>query len=447
MGYDLYATDTLQIPSNDNQLISTGLAMTLPEDTYIRIAARSGLALKKKIQVDAGVVDPDYTGEIKVLLSNRSSKPFQINTGDKIAQFILEKAVSAPIKMVKYLEQTSRGSKGFGSSNKIEIPEGQAQTNLSNSKYKNDKISLSHKGMDKNKLIVLPKMAERPPGCSFIGTSPTTAMVKLGDMDRPSAKIIIDSGSDITLVSPEALLQMPNPPKTHQGKQVKLSQVMAKTTISGYVDLPLIFNTDQGPVQTNVEAYLVKGMSTPLILGNDFADQYSLSILRDNGQSTLQFAKTGRSMKLENSTSDSHISPEVKAFLIKVKKSKHKIKNKIRQNEKKRKIKPTFISVNEETIMPFSSQIITYKIEGKLSSNENYLEVFEFKGKRLNPLQLLDALVNKAEGDLLAFNPTDCSITINKGAILGRVLVSERLDTKPNNQSPNEIEAFLGFPS
>ncbi len=70
--------------------------------------------------------------------------------------------------------------------------------------------------MDKNKLIVLPKMAERPPGCSFIGTSPTTTMVKLGDMDRPSAKIIIDSGSDITLVSPEALLQMPNPPKTHQ---------------------------------------------------------------------------------------------------------------------------------------------------------------------------------------------------------------------------------------
>jgi len=121
MGYDLYATDTLQIPSNDNQLISTGLAMTLPEDTYIRIAARSGLALKKKIQVDAGVVDPDYTGEIKVLLSNRSSKPFQINTGDKIAQFILEKAVSAPIKMVKYLEQTSRGSKGFGSSNKLKF--------------------------------------------------------------------------------------------------------------------------------------------------------------------------------------------------------------------------------------------------------------------------------------------------------------------------------------
>jgi len=77
IGYDLYAANTLQIPSNENKLINTGLAMTPPENTYIRIAARSRLALKHKIQVDAGVIDPDYTGEIKVLLSNRSSKPFK----------------------------------------------------------------------------------------------------------------------------------------------------------------------------------------------------------------------------------------------------------------------------------------------------------------------------------------------------------------------------------
>ena len=60
IGYDLYATDTLQIPGNDNKLINTGLAMTPPKGTYIRIAPRSGLAFKKKIQVDAGVIDPDY---------------------------------------------------------------------------------------------------------------------------------------------------------------------------------------------------------------------------------------------------------------------------------------------------------------------------------------------------------------------------------------------------
>ena len=98
IGYDIYANNNLTIPSNDNQLINTGLAMTPPQGSYIRIAPRSGLAFKKKIQIDTGVIDPDYTGEIKVLLSNRSSKPFQVNQGDKIVQIVLEKAESAPIK-------------------------------------------------------------------------------------------------------------------------------------------------------------------------------------------------------------------------------------------------------------------------------------------------------------------------------------------------------------
>ena len=93
IGYDIYAINNLQVPANNNQLIDTGLAMTPPQGSYIRIAPRSGLASKKKIQIDAGVIDPDYTGEIKVLLSNHSSKPFQVNQGDKIAQIILEKQI------------------------------------------------------------------------------------------------------------------------------------------------------------------------------------------------------------------------------------------------------------------------------------------------------------------------------------------------------------------
>ena len=94
----------------------------------------------------------------------------------------------------------------------------------------------------------------------------------------------------------------------------------------GYVDLPLIFTTEQGPIQADVEVYIVKGMTTPLILGNDFADQYSLSIIRNNSESLLKFANTGRTMELENSTSDLHENLEVQAFLVKVKKLKHKIK-------------------------------------------------------------------------------------------------------------------------
>ena len=57
-----------------------------------------------------------------------------------------------------------------------------------------------------------------------------------------------------------------------------LVQVTGKASISGYVELDLYFHTKEGPVKIKVKAYVVKGMTTPLILGNDFVDQYSLSV-------------------------------------------------------------------------------------------------------------------------------------------------------------------------
>ena len=132
---------------------------------------------------------------------------------------------------------------------------------------------------------------ERPKGCSFIGSKPSIVTATLGHIQGPKTEVIIDSGSDITLVSQKAVASMKTPPEEHVGKKVTLSQVTAKTSIQSYVDLPLFFETSKGPVQVNVEAYVVKGMTTPLIMGNDFADQYSLSINRKGGESSLQLPR------------------------------------------------------------------------------------------------------------------------------------------------------------
>ena len=131
--------------------------MTPPQGSYIRIAPRSGLAFRKKIQIDAGVIDPDYTGEIKVLLSNCSSKPFQVNQGDKITQIILKKADSVPIKEVKFLLRTNRGSKGFGSSDNKEK---QAQSNVCNSNHKTSKSQIFINKHKQDQLIILLKLME-----------------------------------------------------------------------------------------------------------------------------------------------------------------------------------------------------------------------------------------------------------------------------------------------
>ena len=74
-----------------------------------------------------------------------------------------------------------------------------------------------------------------------------------------------------------------------QGQRVNLVQVTGNASISGYVNIDLYFHTLDGPVKINVEAYVVKGMSTPLILGNDFVDQNSISVICQEGSCTIEF--------------------------------------------------------------------------------------------------------------------------------------------------------------
>ena len=115
-GYDLTSTEDKVIPAQGKTLISTQLSMVVPPGTYGRIAPRSGLAAKHHIDVGAGVIDADYRGIVSVLLFNLGKEDFQVKKGDRIAQLILEKIVNAKVEEKITLDDTQRGSQGFGSS-------------------------------------------------------------------------------------------------------------------------------------------------------------------------------------------------------------------------------------------------------------------------------------------------------------------------------------------
>ena len=114
-GYDLSSSEDVSIPKGTRRLVGTGIAFTVPHETYGRIAPRSGLAVKKGIQVGAGVIDRDYTGEVKVVLFNHGDEDFVIKKGDRIAQLIIEKIEMPEVKLVDELLVTERGEGGFGS--------------------------------------------------------------------------------------------------------------------------------------------------------------------------------------------------------------------------------------------------------------------------------------------------------------------------------------------
>lgn len=125
-GYDLSSIDALTIAPGERQVVSTGLSITCPPGTYGRLAPRSGLALRHGIDVLAGVIDPDYTGIVKVILLNTGREPFRVEQGMRVCQLIFESYDSFGVSRympMKFAEsgtevprETQRGSKGFGSS-------------------------------------------------------------------------------------------------------------------------------------------------------------------------------------------------------------------------------------------------------------------------------------------------------------------------------------------
>jgi len=114
VGLDLYSTEEVTIAPREYKLVSTGLVFTLPVGTYGRIAPRSGLSTKG-IDVMAGVIDPDYKGEVQVLLLNFGTEPFMCPSGQRIAQLILEKATFPKVEETWECQETQRGEGGFGS--------------------------------------------------------------------------------------------------------------------------------------------------------------------------------------------------------------------------------------------------------------------------------------------------------------------------------------------
>jgi dUTP pyrophosphatase len=115
-GLDLYSNDYLEIQPGHRATVKTGLKMEIPEGVYARIASRSGLASRNGIIVGAGIVDPTYRGEIRVVLFNLGQSAFWIVKGLKIAQLVFEQFVTADVQVVGELSSsTERAGKGFGS--------------------------------------------------------------------------------------------------------------------------------------------------------------------------------------------------------------------------------------------------------------------------------------------------------------------------------------------
>ena len=121
-GMDLraYLEDPIVLKPFQRVLVKTGLFISLHPGYEAQVRPRSGLALKKGISVlnSPGTIDADYRGEIGVILINLSDLDFKIDSGDRIAQMVIAKHETVFWKSVDKLDDSLRGDKGFGSTDK-----------------------------------------------------------------------------------------------------------------------------------------------------------------------------------------------------------------------------------------------------------------------------------------------------------------------------------------
>jgi dUTP pyrophosphatase len=116
-GLDVVAAEDCTLAPGARHAVATGFALAIPEGYEVQVRPRSGLALKHGITClnTPGTIDSDYRGEVKVILVNLGQEPFAVRRGERIAQLVPAPVLRATLDEVGSLDETARGSGGFGS--------------------------------------------------------------------------------------------------------------------------------------------------------------------------------------------------------------------------------------------------------------------------------------------------------------------------------------------
>ena len=116
-GLDVVAAEDLTLAPGQRHAVATGFAIAIPPGYEVQVRPRSGLALKHGITClnTPGTIDEDYRGEVKVILANLGTEPFEVRRGERIAQLVPAPVTKAHFTEVADLSETSRGAGGFGS--------------------------------------------------------------------------------------------------------------------------------------------------------------------------------------------------------------------------------------------------------------------------------------------------------------------------------------------
>lgn len=119
-GYDVFVSKETLINPKETVLVPLGFAMAIPKGYHAKLVLRSSTGLKTNLRLgnQVGIIDSDYRGEVKLIMTNIGNHPVRLFKDERVAQMLIEKNIEATFKVVDKLPETKRGKGGFGSTGK-----------------------------------------------------------------------------------------------------------------------------------------------------------------------------------------------------------------------------------------------------------------------------------------------------------------------------------------
>ena len=299
----------------------------------------------------------------------------------------------------------------------------------------------------KEKPFRIPKARSRPEGMSAIGVSVLSTKGFVGGLNNVETDLRLDSCADITLISYEFYEQLVSKPKIKQGMRMRLWQLTDKDSqLKGFVRIPIYMTTVNGDVlETEAEAYVVPGMTVPILLGEDYQQAYELSVTRNVEEGThISFGRHEhqiRAIPVERTKDFTRMRQSAYMVGQYVRRQFHR-RNKAKRHRRKVKfgIQEKVVRASEDVrLKPHESKPI--RVEGHLGEDREWLVQKNLLANANDTFFAVpNVLISAANPWVPVANPTDHPRYIRKGEIIGSLVDPAEFFDSP--KSPDELEKF-----
>ena len=299
----------------------------------------------------------------------------------------------------------------------------------------------------KDKPFRIPKARSRPEGMSAVGVSVLSTRGFVGGLNNVETDLRLDSCADITLISHEFYEGLVSKPSIKQGMRMRLWQLTDKDSqLKGFVRIPIYMTTsDSDVLETEAEAYVVPGMTVPILLGEDYQQSYELNVTRNVEEGThISFGRHDhriRAIPVERTNDFNRLRQSAYMVGQYIRRQCHR-RNKAKRHRRKVKfgVQEKVVRASEDyRFKPHESKPI--RVEGQLGEDKEWLVQKNLLSNANDTFFAVpNVLISAAQPWIPVANPTDHPQYIRKGEIIGTLVDPATFFDSP--KSTEELQKF-----